>query len=194
MGPFSSFIGWSTGASKAARRCSCNLVRPCWLRFDHLGQFGSRSQCPLGGPQRSRLGPSGKLVALVRGVAERGREEYDRLRQEIRASPVVYWDWVGPTGWGICRGLPLNLKTPWRSPREPGGCRSVGTPQVRYFLYRPSRGRTVVEEVLGDEFEGVLVSDVVAATSSGTELRGLRPRLPGPVRQPHPSGSGPGVR
>ena len=38
----------------------------------------------------------GELVALVRGAAEHGQEEYTRLRQEIRASPVVYGD---ETGW-----------------------------------------------------------------------------------------------
>ena len=38
----------------------------------------------------------GELAALTRGAAEHGREEYDRLRQEIRASPVVYGD---ETGW-----------------------------------------------------------------------------------------------
>ena len=37
----------------------------------------------------------GELVALTRGAAEHGREEYTRLRQEIRASPVVYGDETG---------------------------------------------------------------------------------------------------
>ena len=37
-----------------------------------------------------------KIVALTRGVAQRGREEYARLQEEIRASPVVYGD---ETGW-----------------------------------------------------------------------------------------------
>ena len=31
-------------------------------------------------------------------------------------SPMALVNWVGPTGWVKCRGLPLNLKTPWRSP------------------------------------------------------------------------------
>ena len=36
-------------------------------------------------------------------------------------------------------------------------------PEVRYFLRRGSRGSKVVEEVLGDEFDGVLVSDFYGA-------------------------------
>ena len=88
----------------------------------------------------------GELVALTRGVAEHGREEYNRLRQEIRASPVVYGDETG-----------------WREDGRNGYLWSFSTPQVRYFLYRAGRGRTVVEEVLGDEFEGVLVSDFYGA-------------------------------
>ena len=83
---------------------------------------------------------------MVRGAAEHGREEYGRLRQEIRASPVVYGDETG-----------------WREDGRNGYLWSFSTPKVRYFLYRPSRGRTVVEEVLGDEFEGVLVSDFYGA-------------------------------
>ena len=88
----------------------------------------------------------GELVALTRGVAEHGREECERLRQEIQASPVVYGDETG-----------------WRQDGRNGYLWSFSTPEVRYFLYRPSRGRTVVEEVLGDEFEGVLVSDFYGA-------------------------------
>ena len=46
--------------------------------------------------RRFGLGLSvGELVALTRGAAEHGREEYGRLRQEIRASPVVYGDRAG---------------------------------------------------------------------------------------------------
>ena len=88
----------------------------------------------------------GELVALTRGAAEHGREEYDRLRQEIRASPVVYGDETG-----------------WREDGRNGYLWSFSTPKVRYFLYRPSRGRQVVEEVLGEEFDGVVVSDFYGA-------------------------------
>ena len=87
-----------------------------------------------------------QIVALTRGVAQRGREEYARLQEEIRASPVVYGD---ETGW-----------------REDGlgGCLwSFSTPKVRCFLHRWSRSRHVVEEALGDRFEGVLVSGFYGA-------------------------------
>ena len=44
---------------------------------------------------------------------------------------------------------------------------SFSAPKVRYFLYRPSRGsqvvEEVVEEVLGEEFDGVVVSDFYGA-------------------------------
>ena len=88
----------------------------------------------------------GGLVALVRGAAERGQEEYTRLRQEIRGSPVLYGDETG-----------------WRQDGRNGYLWSFSTPEVRYLLHRPGRSKRVVEEVLGDEFEGVLVSDFYGA-------------------------------
>ena len=96
---------------------------------------------------RYRLGLSvGELVALVRGVAQRGQEEYHQLQEEIRASPVVYGDETG-----------------WREDGRNGYLWSFSTPEVRCFLRRASRGGPVVEEVLGDEFDGVLVSDFYGA-------------------------------
>ena len=88
----------------------------------------------------------GELVALACGAAKQGQEEYAQLRQEIRASPVVYGDETG-----------------WREDGRNGYLWSFSTPKVRYFLHRPGRSRAVVEEVLGEEFEGVLVSDFYGA-------------------------------
>ena len=91
----------------------------------------------------------GELVALVRGVARLGQEEYNRLQQEIRASPVVYGDETG-----------------WREAGRNGYLWSFSNPEVRYFLRRGSRGSRgskVVAEVLGDEFDGVLVSGFYGA-------------------------------
>lgn len=88
----------------------------------------------------------GELVALVRGVAVRGQRAYTQLKQEIRASLVVHGDETG-----------------WRENGRNGYLWSFSTPKVRYLLYRPSRGGAVVEEVLGEEFDGVLVSDFYGA-------------------------------
>jgi hypothetical protein len=88
----------------------------------------------------------GELVALVRGVAVRGQRAYAQLQQEIRASLVVHGDETG-----------------WRENGRNGYLWSFSTPRVRYLLYRPSRAGAVVEEVLGEEFDGVLVSDFYGA-------------------------------
>ena len=88
----------------------------------------------------------GELVALVRGVAVHGQEEYRQLQQAIRDSPVVHGDETG-----------------WRQDGHNGYLWSFSTPRVRYLLYRPSRAGAVVEEVLGEEFDGVLVSDFYGA-------------------------------
>ena len=97
----------------------------------------------------------GELVALVRGVARLGQEEYNRLQQEIRASPVVYGDETG-----------------WREAGRNGYLWSFSNPEVRYFLRRGSRGSKVVAEVLGDEFDGVLVSGFYGAYLDFTQNPG----------------------
>lgn len=84
----------------------------------------------------------GELVGLVQGFAKRGKKEYEALGEQIRGSPVVHGDETG-----------------WRENGCNGYLWSFSTPQVRYFLYRKSRAGTVVREVIGEEFDGVLVSD-----------------------------------
>ena len=122
------------------------LREECRLPFRVIQSYprSSRGQAL---KRRFGLGLSvGQIVALTRGAAQRGREEYARLQEEIRASPVVYGD---ETGW-----------------REDGlgGCLwSFSTPKVRCFLHRWSRSRHVVEEALGDKFEGALVSGFYGA-------------------------------
>ncbi len=88
---------------------------------------------------------TGELVGLVRGVAERGKSDYEALGNKIRGSPVVNGDETG-----------------WREDGRNGYLWSFSTPSVRYFLYRKTRSQTVVKEVLGEEFDGVLVTDFYA--------------------------------
>jgi transposase len=84
----------------------------------------------------------GQLVALIKGVAQRGKAVVEELKQQIRGSPVVNGD-----------------ETMWRENGQNGYVWSFSTEQVRYFLYDKSRAGSVVKEVLGEEFEGVVVSD-----------------------------------
>ena len=65
--------------------------------------------------------------------------------ERIRGSPVVHADETG-----------------WRENGNNGYVWTFSTPSQRYFLRR-GRGKVVVDEVLGDAFSGVLVSDFYAA-------------------------------
>jgi transposase len=88
----------------------------------------------------------GELVSLVRGVAERGRSVYASLGAQIKASAVVYGDETG-----------------WREDGKNGYLWSFSTDSVRYYLFRRTRAASVVRDVIGEEFEGVLVSDFYAS-------------------------------
>lgn len=87
----------------------------------------------------------GGITAVLQLVARRGQGAMTALRERIRASPVVHADETG-----------------WREDGVNGYVWSFSTPSDRYFLRR-GRGKGVVDEVLGDGFQGVLVSDFYAA-------------------------------
>ena len=130
-----------TAADPASTRIRAPTIHVCYF-LSPLPVSSPRPSLSIGG-----FGLSvGELVALVRGVARLGQEEYNQLQQEIRASPVVYGDETG-----------------WREAGRNGNLWSFSNPEVRYFLRRGSRGSKVVAEVLGDEFDGVLVSDFYGA-------------------------------
>jgi hypothetical protein len=84
----------------------------------------------------------GQLVALIKGVAQRGKAVVADLKQQIRGSPVVNGD-----------------ETTWRENGQSGYVWSFSTDRLCYFVHRQSRASSVVREVLGEEFDGVLVSD-----------------------------------
>jgi hypothetical protein len=88
----------------------------------------------------------GKLVALVEGVAKRGKAIVEGFKQQIRGSPVVNCD-----------------ETSWREDGLNGYVWSFSTDKIRYFLYRKSRSASIVKEVLGEQFDGVVVSDFYGA-------------------------------
>lgn len=125
-------FGISVQAEVALLREQCRL--PFRVIQDYLKhRFGLRASV-------------GQLVALVQGVAQRGKAVVEELKQQIRGSPVVNGDETG-----------------WREDGRNGYVWSFSTDCRRYFLYRNSRSSAVVKEVLGEEFEGVLVTDFYGA-------------------------------
>jgi len=87
----------------------------------------------------------GELVAARHRVAGQGQSQVAQIQQRVQAGRVVHAD---ETGW-----------------RENGRNRYVwtfSTPSERYFVCR-GRNKGVVDEVLGDRFDGVLVTDFYAA-------------------------------
>lgn len=84
----------------------------------------------------------GEITEICHTVAQQQLPVYDNLETAIRSSPVVHGDETG-----------------WREDGINGYIWNFNTPQIQYLTYRKTRGQVVVKEVIGDEFEGVLVSD-----------------------------------
>lgn len=91
-----------------------------------------------------RLTPGGLAHALAR-VAQRLAPAYEQLTQQIRAGPFVHSD---ETSWWV------------------GGPRSwlwvFTTPVTTLYRVAPGRGRNVVQDTLGAEYAGVVISDCLA--------------------------------
>ena len=87
----------------------------------------------------------GAIVRAVHQVARQGEREVQESPERIRSSPVVHADETG-----------------WRENGANGYVWTFSTPTERYFLRR-GRGKEVVDEVLGESFAGILVSDFYAA-------------------------------
>lgn len=87
----------------------------------------------------------GAITAASDRVAARGAAAVHAIRAQIRGSPVVHADETG-----------------WRQTGVNGYAWSFSTPTAVYFVRR-SRRKEVVDEVLGEAFDGVLVSDFYAA-------------------------------
>ena len=87
----------------------------------------------------------GAIVDATRKVAGRAQGVMTDIVARIRGSPMVHADETG-----------------WREDGHNGYVWTFSTPTERYFLRR-GRSKAVVDEALGDEFAGVLVSDFYAA-------------------------------
>ena len=87
----------------------------------------------------------GAIVDTIHRVARQAQPVVAEMVDRIRGSPVVHADETG-----------------WRQDGVNGYVWTFSTPTDRYFLRR-GRGKEVVDEALGDSFDGVLVSDFYAA-------------------------------
>lgn len=101
----------------------------------------------------------GEIVDILDTVAKRGKPEYEKLLDQIRKAGSVHADETGGRENGIN-----------------GYFWSFSTKNIHYLMYRKSRGKTVVEEVVGtdsEKFNGVLTTDFYAAynTYSGFHQR-----------------------
>ena len=89
---------------------------------------------------------AGEISAILQRTARIGEQEYGRLRDEIRGSPVVHADETG-----------------WREDGVNSYIWSFSTPVVRYFVHNISRAAAVAKGVLGEDFKGKLVCDFYSA-------------------------------
>ncbi len=87
----------------------------------------------------------GAIVRVVHQVAQQARPAVAEALERIRSSPVVHADETG-----------------WRENGVNGYVWTFSTSTERYFLRR-GRGGAVVDEVLGESFGGILVSDCYVA-------------------------------
>jgi transposase len=88
----------------------------------------------------------GELSELLHTLAEKGKGEKERLLDEVRGSPYVHADETG-----------------WREDGQNGYLWSFSTPSVRCFVYDKSRSGDVAVKALGEEFDGICVSDFYVA-------------------------------
>lgn len=88
----------------------------------------------------------GEVTRMLASVANAAKRDYEALQQQLRASTFVHGDETG-----------------WRENGQNGYLWSFSTPTLCYFTYPKTRAGHVVTDVLGSDFQGILVSDFYAA-------------------------------
>lgn len=88
----------------------------------------------------------GEITEICHTVADKSLPVYQKLKTAVQKAPVVFGDETG-----------------WRQDGVNGYIWNFNTPKFKYLTYRKTRGKIVVEEIIGKEFEGVLVSDFYAS-------------------------------
>jgi transposase len=87
----------------------------------------------------------GEISKVLHTVADCGKEERGKLLEVARGSPYINADETG-----------------WREDGLNGYIWTFSTKDVRYFVYRRSRAGKIAKETIGDDYEGVVVTDCYA--------------------------------
>ena len=98
----------------------------------------------------------GEIAEILHTVASCGEGVRSELLEQIRKSDYNHADETG-----------------WRQDGHNGYIWSFSTPKIRYFVYNKSRSGHVAEEVLGEDYSGITVSDFYSGYS---RLLGLHQR------------------
>lgn len=96
----------------------------------------------------------GEIVDILDTVAKKGKPEYEKLLDQIRKADSVHADETGGRQNGIN-----------------GYFWSFSTEKIHYLMYRKSRGKQAVEEIVGtdsEKFNGILTTDFYAAYNTYT--------------------------
>jgi transposase len=100
-----------------------------------------------------QLSPGGLSQALDR-LAAKVKPQYDAIATELRHAPVLHSDetswWVAGPGWWL-----------WVFTNQ----------QLTFYVVAQSRGRELLNDILGNDFGGVLVSDCLAIYDDTTALQ-----------------------
>lgn len=88
----------------------------------------------------------GALCAMCEEAARAGKRTYEAVLADARASPVLHVD-----------------ETSWRQNGRNGFVWTVSTPRERYYQFSTSRAGYVARRLVGDDYEGVVVSDFYTA-------------------------------
>lgn len=88
----------------------------------------------------------GGITGALAQVARLGTDTYAQLQQDIRGSPVVHADETG-----------------WRQDGTPGFIWTLSTQRSCLFHRDASRAGAVIDDLLGEDFGGILVTDFYAA-------------------------------
>lgn len=86
------------------------------------------------------------LMHMEKRVADEFADHYEQIKQEIRKSGAVHTD---ETGW------PINGNNHWLW--------AFVTKEAAWYAIKSSRGRGVIEQTLGEGYDGVIVTDFYPA-------------------------------